>query len=273
MLEVKIGAQPILWKDTPFDQVAREISDIGFDGIEAPVGAYRGKEDELRRVLEDTGLALASTYTAGYYMDPATRRDEIDAAVSIARMLPQFGCSVMVSAPHSTRKDRKAYTLWEHRAYAEALNEIGRRIAEFGVVQVFHNHAWTTHETRLELDILLENTDPRYVKMGFDIGHLHLGWADPVEMCRLYGTRVAYMHFKDCRGRADLWDAIKNDEDCWVELGRGEVDLAGVLAALERVNFKGWLTYEQDRTKKTARESATESLAHLRQLLKRVQAV
>jgi inosose dehydratase len=268
MLDVKIAAQPILWKNTSFEDAARDIAKIGYDGVEAPVASYKGREDELRRILDETGLELASTYTGGYYMNPATRSDEIAAVVEIGRMLPQFGCNVMISAPSGLQKDRKAYTLWEHRTFAEAMNEIGRRLADFGVTQVFHNHAWTTHETRLELDILLENTDPRYLKMGFDTGHLRLGWADPVEMFQLYGDRVAYVHFKDSCGRADVWDAIKNDEDCWVELGKGEVDLAGVLAELSRRDYTGWLTYEQDRSKIPAHEAATISLAHARKLVK-----
>ena len=267
MLDVKIGAQPILWKNMSFEEVAKEIAEIGFDGVEAPVASFKGREDELKRILGETGLELASTYTGGCYMDPATRNDEIAAVVEIAKMLPQFGCHTIISAPSGLKKDRKAYTLWEHRTFAEAMNEIGRRIADFGVTQVFHNHAWTTHETRLELDLLLEHTDPQYLKMGFDTGHLRLGWADPVEMFKLYGDRVAYVHFKDSCGRADVWDAIKNDEDCWVELGKGEVDLAGVLAELSRRDYKGWLTYEQDRSKIPAREAATISLAHAKKLV------
>jgi inosose dehydratase len=267
MLDVKFGCQPILWKEGTFENIAREIADIGYDGIEAPVGAFRGKEDELRSIRDETGLEVASTYTGANYMDPTTRSDEIDAAVEIGKMLPQFGCNVMISAPSGLTKDRKAYTLWEHRAFAEAMNEIGRRLADVGVTQVFHNHAWTTHETRLELDLLLANTDPRYLSMGFDTGHLQLGWADPVEMFQLYGDRVKYVHFKDCNGRADIWDAIKNDEDCWTELGNGEVDLAGIVAELDRRDYTGWLTYEQDSSKKPARESATESLAHARKLV------
>ena len=267
MLDVKFGAQPILWKNMSFEEVAHEIADIGFDGIEAPVGAYRDNLDELRRILDETGLELASTYTAGYYMDPATREQEIETNVQIAKILPEFGCHTMISAPQGLQKDRKAYTLAEHRMFADALNELGKRIAEFGVTQVFHNHAWTTHETRLELDLLLENTDPQYLSMGFDTGHLRLGWADPVEMFQLYGDRVAYVHIKDSCGRADVWDAIKNDEDCWVELGRGEVDLAGVIAELDKLNYTGWLTYEQDRSKIPPRQAAEDSLTFARKLV------
>ncbi len=271
MLNVKIGCQPILWKSGTFEEIAHEIADIGYDGVEAPVAAYKGNEAELRRILDETKLELASTYTAGYYMDPATRQAEIESTVEIGKMLPDYGCHVMISAPQAMQKDRKAYTLWEHRMFAEALNEIGRRLAEYDVAQVFHNHAWTTHETRLELDLLLANTDPRYLQMGFDTGHLRLGWADPVEMFQLYGDRVGYVHFKDSCGRADVWDAIKNDEDCWVELGKGEVDLEGILAELDKRDYTGWLTYEQDRSKIPAREAATISLAHARELVARFQ--
>jgi inosose dehydratase len=271
MLNVKIGAQPILWKNGTFEEVAHEIADIGYDGVEAPVASFKGNEKELHRILKETGLELASTYTGACYMDPKTRDAEMDSAVETGKMLPDFGCHTMISAPSGLNKDRKAYTLEEHKLFADAMNEIGRRLAEYGVTQVFHNHAWTTHETRLELDLLLANTDPAYLKMGFDTGHLRLGWADPVEMFKLYGDRVAYVHLKDSRGRADIWDAIKSDDYCWAELGKGEVDLEGIAVELDKLNYTGWLTYEQDQTMLTARESATISLKYARELVAKYQ--
>jgi len=267
MLDVKIGAQPILWKNTPLEAVAREAAELGYDGIEAPVAAYRDRPDDLRRLLDETGLEVCGTFTGGYFIDPATREAEIRNVVETAKLLPQFGCTTLISAPGGLRKDRKAYSLWEYRSFCEALNEIGRRVADFGVTQVFHNHAWTLIETRLEVDLLCEHTDPRYLKMGFDTGHLHLGWADPVEVMEAYGDRVAYLHIKDACGRADYWDGIKNDEGCWVELGAGEVDLAGIIRVLDQHNFTGWLCYEQDNSQKPARESAALSIAHLKKLL------
>jgi len=267
MLNVKIGCQPILWKNTPLEQVAREIADIGFDGIETPVRLYKDRMDDLKRLLEETGLAVSAVFTGGYYIDPATREEEIRRVVETAKLLPGLGCTTLISAPGGLRKDRKAYSLAEYRAFCQALNEVGRRVADLGVTQVFHNHAWTLIETWLEVDIVCEYTDPRYLKMGFDTGHLYLGWADPVEVLRTYADRVAYLHLKDVRGRADHWASLKSDEGCWVELGAGEVDLAGILRVLGEHGYSGWLTYEQDRTAKTPRQSATESLAHLKTLL------
>jgi inosose dehydratase len=267
LLTVKYAAAPILWKGVSFEEIAREVAQIGFDGIEASVGKYRDNVDGLRKILGDNGLALASTYTSGYYMDPATREDEIRAVVEIAKLLPEFGCHTMISAPQGLRKERKAYSLWDYRTLCEALNEIGRRIADFGVKQVYHNHAWTVMETRLEVDILCAYTDPRYLSMGFDTGHLYLGWADPVEMVREYGARGAYLHFKDARGRADQWPLMGKDEGVWCELGAGEVDLAGIVRELDRINWQGWLSYEQDKTTKTPRESAIESLAFAKNLV------
>jgi len=267
MLKVRFAAAPILWRGVPFEGIAREVADIGFDGIEAPVTRYREDRETLRRLLGETGLALASTYTSGYYMDPGSREDEIRAVVEVAKLLPDFGCHTMISAPQGLRKERKAYSLWEYRTLFEALNEIGRRIADFGVTQVYHNHAWTVLETRLEVDLLCAHTDPRYVKMGFDTGHLHLGWSDPVELIRLYGDRVAYLHFKDARGRADQWLLMGKDDDVWCELGAGEVDLAGIVRELNTRNWEGWLSYEQDKTAKTPRESASESLRYAKKLV------
>lgn len=270
MLDVKFACAPILWRGVPFEQIAREAADIGFDGIEAPVRRYRDNIDDLRRILGETGLSVAGAYVGGYYVDPQRRNDEILAAVEAARLLEQVGGRYLISAPDGLKKERKAYGLAEYRAFCGALDEIGKRAADYGVTQVFHNHAWTFIESRLEVDIVCEYTDPRYLKMGFDTGHLYLGWADPVEVVEAYAERVAYLHFKDVRGRATDQPGKATVEDCWVELGAGEVDLAGIVRALDRRGYAGWLSYEQDRTTKTPKESATESLAHARNLVRSV---
>ena len=61
------------------------------------------------------------------------------------------------------------------------------------------------------------------------------------------GERVRYLHLKDCdpkvresciRDGADYFEATARGVFC--ELGKGEVDFPGVLAAMEALGYDGW---------------------------------
>jgi inosose dehydratase len=73
------------------------------------------------------------------------------------------------------------------------------------------------------------------------------------------------MHFKDVKN-ADNANGYE-----WVELGRGRVDLPGVIAALHEVHFRGWGVVELDRVPKgdplTPKEANAVSLEYLREKL------
>jgi inosose dehydratase len=263
MLNVQLGCQPILWGGTPFEESAADIARIGFDGIEAPVRNNPEQIDNLKRILDQTGLVVSSTYTGGCYLDPTKREDEFAAVIDVAKALPEFGCTTIIAAAGGLENERKSLSLSDYRTFFDAMNEQGRRLEDLGITQVFHNHAWTLIETRLEVDMLCEYTDPRYLKMGFDTGHLYHGWSDPVEVFDKYAERIAYVHVKDVTGR------VYEDGWGWRELGAGDVNLAGILKVLDENDYDGWLTYEQDDTRSTPVESATESFAHLAALLGR----
>jgi inosose dehydratase len=108
-------------------------------------------------------------------------------------------------------------------------------------------------EAPWEVDRLLDATDSGRVGLCYDTGHLVLGGADPLAVLARHGDRVWHVHFKDChpqvaaQSRAEAWDyfaAVRHGVFC--ELGRGAVDFAAVVAALERRGYEGWVVVEQD---------------------------
>ena len=85
--------------------------------------------------------------------------------------------------------------------------------------------------------------------------------------------RIAYIHLKDVD--RDVLDGVRRDgvsfDDAvrrrvFTELGRGCLDVAGLLAALREIDYDGWLMVEQDSTWLTPAESAQVSRAYLRAL-------
>ena len=78
-----------------------------------------------------------------------------------------------------------------------AADELGRIVAEdYGVALQFHPHADSHVETQEQTERFLADTDPRYVNLCLDTGHLAYRRADSVELIRRYPDRIGYVHIK-----------------------------------------------------------------------------
>jgi inosose dehydratase len=118
---------------------------------------------------------------------------------------------------------------------------------------VVHHHAGTFVETPLEIERLLEQTDPDLIGLLLDTGHAVYGGGDPLEIVRHHGPRVRYVHLKDAT-RAEL-DRVRETDismpEAWSRgvfcpLGEGVVDFPRVIEALRGGRYAGWLIVEQD---------------------------
>ncbi len=78
-----------------------------------------------------------------------------------------------------------------------SLNELGRRTLEYGIRLAPHPHIWGPLEREAEIRRVMELTDPKYVWLTADTGHLTLGGADAVQMVSDYFPRIAEIHLKD----------------------------------------------------------------------------
>jgi sugar phosphate isomerase/epimerase len=73
--------------------------------------------------------------------------------------------------------------------------------------------------------------DPRF-GICVDTGHFHSAKVDTVGLIRRFAPRIYGVHLKDHVGTVS------------VGIGRGEIDLAAVIAALRAVDYRGDLTFE-----------------------------
>src|SRR5262249_24963669 len=91
-----------------------------------------------------------------------------------------------------------------------------------------------------EIEWLLARLDPSLIALGPDTGHLAWAGVDVVSFAKRHRDRIRALHVKDLRlqvadeyrgGDADYREGVR--AGLWVEPGRGDLDLAGVLAALD----------------------------------------
>jgi sugar phosphate isomerase/epimerase len=86
--------------------------------------------------------------------------------------------------------------------------------------------------------ILVENTDPRYVTFQLDVLWATDGGADPVTLLSRYGDRIFSLHVKDGINVADPANATP------VPMGQGEMVFEPILRAAE--GHVKYYIYEQD---------------------------
>ena len=84
---------------------------------------------------------------------------------------------------------------WEQKT--TGLDELGRRILdEYGLHVQFHSHADSHVGYQPEIERLLESTNPEWVNLCFDTGHIAYYGGDCLELIKKYPERIGYLHLK-----------------------------------------------------------------------------
>ncbi|HTF40768.1 MAG TPA: sugar phosphate isomerase/epimerase, partial [Propionibacteriaceae bacterium] len=77
------------------------------------------------------------------------------------------------------------------------LDELGRRILEeYGLHVQFHSHADSHVGYQPEIERLLESTNPEWLNLCFDTGHIAYYGGNCVELIEKYPDRIGYLHLK-----------------------------------------------------------------------------
>ncbi len=273
-MTIRIASAPVSWgiyefediaPKYPYQRVLDEIADTGYTGIDlGPWGYLPTDPAVLRPELDQRGLTLLSAYVPINFADPAALEAGEAQALRTASLLAKMQAITVVLADDSgkvpelvQRAGRRVGSIlsrdqWD--VYAAGVNRVARRIFdEYGLKVVFHHHCAGYVETPEETRHLMDRADADLVGLCLDTGHWHYGGGDAVKAIDEYGTRVRYLHFKDCdpgirqlaiEEKMDYFAAMAAGVFC--ELGQGEVDFPGVIASANRLGYDGWAVVEQD---------------------------
>jgi inosose dehydratase len=289
---VRLGFAPITWNNedlqaelgppVPFETVLDEVVACGYTGTELGDGFPRDGE-ALRCALELRGLTLPSAW-CGLRFFAGSQEEDLRHTRELAALLRDAGASFINLADQGA-PERKAFagranqpdvprlSTSEWDVLAERVCLCAQIAQDHALQATFHAHAGTWVETRDELEELLCRTPGDLVKLVWDVGHALYGGTDPIEVVRAHPDRIAYIHLKDVDGavleqlrreRLGFEDGIRRR--VFRELGRGVLDVPGLLSALDDIGYDGWLMVEQDSTWLPPAESARASRAYLASL-------
>ncbi len=269
-----LGSCPDSWgvwfaddpKQTPWHRFLDELADVGYEWLElGPYGYLPTDPAQLSDELERRGLKVAGGTMHGH--SGLHRPDDHPAILAqtrkVAALTSALGARHVIFVPVPGYRDDTtgAYLEPAHldddawKTMIRATNELGRVLAEeYGVRLQFHPHADSHVETQEQTERFLDDTDPRYVSLCLDTGHLAYRRADNVAIIRNYPDRIGYVHIKqmdpDIVARAEREDlafgqAVAMGASC--EPPQGLPDIPSVAEALRGLDHAElFVVVEQD---------------------------
>jgi len=281
----KIGIVALNWKFEMANSAdfLKRIAAYGFKGIQ--ISVEQANSDIFLKQMQENGLATAEQYldiacdeNGPLPTADAHSKEIVDAAI-------RAGVEMLVFAVDGTL-ERDIYAGRTHMG--PHLNEMGyQRLASHitkyaqqahaaGLRSSFHPHSATFIETPEETRKLMALLDHELVGMCLDVGHWMIGGGDPVEGVIEYGQRVTHVHIKDidpkvltklAAGEYERMHFAVEDDYIFVPAGEGALDMPGLFAELEKINFAGWMMSEQDKAREPSEEKSGVSMRNIKAAL------
>ncbi len=125
------------------------------------------------------------------------------------------------------------------KQFARDATEVGRRLAEAGLTFSYHNHSFefVRFGERTGLDIIYEESDPRYLMAELDTYWVQHGGGDVIDWIDKLAGRMPVIHFKDM--------VTHEGQQIMAEIGEGNLNWRGILDACEDADID-WYAIEQD---------------------------
>ncbi len=234
------------------DDVLAQMREAGLRATEFGPDGFLPADPVARAArLSAAGLQAVGGFVPVVLHDPGhDPAPEVDAALD-AFVAAGAGTLVLAAATGTEGYDeRPALDDLGWSTLLANLDRLSGLAAGRGVLATLHPHVGTVVERRDEVDRVLAGSD---VALCLDTGHLLIGGTDPVELVRASGDRVAHTHLKDVdaawAARVQSGDATYTEAvagGMYRPLGRGDVDVAGIVRLLEGRGYDGWYVMEQD---------------------------
>ena len=213
MSTITIGTAPDSWgvwfpsdpEQLPAEQFLREVVKAGYGWIELGPYGYLPKDPAQ---LQDKLDAHKLKVLAGTVFEHLHRRDSWDdvwtQVTDVAALTQAVGGKHIVVIPDTWRHHKtgdelegRELTLEQWTQLTDGMNELGRRILdEYGLAVQFHPHADSHVGYQPEIERFLDATDPRWVNLCFDTGHIAYYSGDCLELIKTYPDRIGYLHLK-----------------------------------------------------------------------------
>jgi sugar phosphate isomerase/epimerase len=241
---LKIGVASYTLRQMPLEAAIKAMNRTGLKYVSVkdshlPRKTTAAERQVVAQKFKEAGLTALSCGNIGMTADPANIRS----AFEYAR---DAGIPVIVCSPNS-----------------DSFPILDQMVKEFDIRLAIHNHGPEdkAFPSPYEAMKAAEKYDRR-IGVCIDVGHTARAGVDPAEAIvrcreRLYDVHLKDIHEMSGRGRP-------------IEVGRGVLDIAGILQALRQVNFSGHVGFEYEKDAADPLPGLTESVGYVRGTLARL---
>ena len=211
---LRLGTAPDSWgvwfpsdpHQVGWQQYLDEVARAGYQYTElGPQGFLPQDPSQLRDELESRGLTVCGgTVFAGLHKGKEALDKAKEDFGREARLLGAVGAKYLVHLPEQYTDMHTGAALeageidpeqWSN--LVSGTDELARYLLEeFGVELMFHPHVDTHVDTQDRVERFLSDTDPQYVNLCLDTGHISYCDGDNVAIIRRFPERIRYVHLK-----------------------------------------------------------------------------
>ena len=184
------------------ERVLKALADMGYSGVEAAHygdGKFYGvSPEQFKADVEAAGLKVVSSHTGHGLSDEELATGNITEALAWwDEALPAHKAAGMeyVVVPHIGQPN----TLKELQVICDYFNAVGKKCKDLGMKFGYHNHAFEMEEIegKVQIEYMIENTDPELVFYQIDVYWAVYGHYSPADLFNKYPGRFALLHIKD----------------------------------------------------------------------------
>lgn len=264
LLQYKIGLQlfsvrdamakdPLATLKTLKEMGYQDVETYGFDADNATIYGY--PVEEFKSILDDLGLSASSGhYGFADYMEatPEELTAYVEKCIAAAKTLE----SSYITWPFVP----EAYHNPEgFKQLAKLLDQIGQQVTQAGLGFAYHNHGYEFEawNGKTGFQLLIENTNPDWVKFQLDLYWAVHSGASPKALVKAQPGRFVMWHIKDMD---------RNTRD-YTELGNGSIDYNSILPNPTTAGLSYYYIEQGGNFRVNSLTSAKESIAYLKKNL------
>jgi protein FrlC len=244
------------------------LRELGFAGVEImadvphayPPHLSPGDIDAIRQCLRETGLEIASLnafmlhalqdtwHPSWIEPDLEWRVQRVEYTRQCIDLAARLGAKSLSTEPGGPLVGMDRSQALE--IFYDGLAAVEPRAREAGVKILIEPEPELLIETSQQFLQFVQALDPAVFGLNFDIGHFFCVGEDPVRLIEDLAPFTWHFHFEDIAASRVHRHLLP---------GEGAIDLAGVLKAIERTGYDGFVTIElypyEDRPVEAAREA------------------